>query len=123
MVKLVNPEQVIGERFHSVTLEIIREESRITRPRVRPADTFPKDMRVQFPRKLRELFPIGTKYLASVKVSQKRFSDGSPDGRPYLVASNISLIAESVPDSGLVAQVKAGSISGLAYVYKEEDTF
>ena len=112
----------IGEYIHSVTLEICREYG-ISRPRVKPTDHFPDSTRVEFPRKLRELFPIGTQYMVTVKVCQKHNADGSPKGEPYLRATNIGLIPESVPDEGLIARVKAGSISGLAYEYHWEKTF
>ena len=72
---------------------------------------------------MRELFPIGTRYKATVKVCQKKDAKGKPTGRPYLSASEVALLPESVPDAGLIAQVKAGSISGLAYRYVWEDTY
>jgi len=112
----------IGEYVHSVTLETCRDKI-VTRPRVKPIDHFPEATRVEFPRKLRELFPIGTQYMATVKVCQKHNADGNPKGEPYLRANNIALIPESVPDEGLIAQVKAGSISGLAYEYHWEEAF
>ena len=112
----------IGKHVHSVTLETCRDPG-ITRPRVQPVDHFLETTRVEFPRKLRELFPIGTKYMATVKICQKHNADGSKKGEPYLRATNIGLITESVPDEGLIAQVKAGSISGLAYEYHWEETF
>jgi len=112
----------IGKYFKGVTLETCCEPG-ISRPRVKPVDHFLESARVEFPRKLRELFPIGTQYMATVKVCQKHNADGSLKGEPYLRASNIGLIPESVPDEGLIAQVKAGSISGLAYEYHWEETF
>ena len=78
---------------------------------------------MEFPRKLRELFPIGTQYRATVKVCQKSDKNGSPYGKPYLYASDIVLIADTVPDKGLVAKVKAGTISGRSYIYDIEETF
>jgi len=109
----------IGEYVKEVKLEIIKEEKKgISRPRVRPVDSFDASIRVEFPRKIREQFPIGTQYLATVKVCQKHNADGTPRGAPYLRASNIELIPKSVPDTGLVAKVKACSISGLAYRYE-----
>lgn len=40
-----------------------------------------------------------------------------PISRPYLRASDIALMPESIPENGLIAKVKDGSISGLAYEY------
>lgn len=119
---IINAEDYIGEYVKGVTLETCIDPDK-SRPRVRPVDTFSNSIRVEFDRKLRELFPIGTRYKATVKVCQKHNSDGSKKGGPYLRASDIGLIPESVPDQGLIAQVKAGSISGLAYEYKFESTF
>ena len=115
----MNLSDYIGEYVKGVTLETCREHG-ISRPRVKPTDHFPDSTRVEFPRDLRELFPIGTKYMATVKICQKHNADGSLKGKPYLSATNIGLIPESVPDEGLIAQVKAGSISSLAYDYHME---
>ncbi|MFT4734104.1 MAG: hypothetical protein ACI9K1_001059 [Arcticibacterium sp.] len=115
---------MVGESLRGVLLETCTDLNKsISRPRVRPKDTFPADMRVEFPRKLRELFPIGTEYRATVKVCQKHNADGSEKGEPYLRASDIALIPKSIKDEGLVAKVQAGSISGLAYEYIHEKTF
>jgi len=116
MEKTVDIAEMIGEYVQGVTLETCHDND-VSRPRVRPLDCFQRDVRVEFPRKLRELFPIGTRYKATVKVCQKHTSDGKPKGAPYLRATDIGLIAESVQDRGLIARVKAGSVSGLAYEY------
>ncbi len=108
-------EDQIGRFFDCVELETCRDPT-VSRPRVRPLDKFNPDLRVEFPRHLRDLFPIGTRYLATVKVCQKTES-GKPKGPPYLRAYDIALISSSVPDEGLVARVRNGSISGLAYDY------
>jgi len=93
-------------------------DGHITRPRVRPVSHFPPDVRVEFPRSLREEFPIGTRFRATVKVCQKHWSsNGQPKGPPYLVASNIGVIVQSIPDPGLRAKLKPGSRSGRAYYY------
>ncbi|MFD1809933.1 hypothetical protein ACFSHQ_23495 [Gemmobacter lanyuensis] len=60
--------------------------------------------------------PLGTRFKATVKVCQKTV-DGEPNGPPYLKAYDISVIAASVPDEGLMAKVRKGSISGLSYEY------
>ncbi|BFM05839.1 hypothetical protein [Halioxenophilus aromaticivorans] len=122
MAKMIKAEDYIGEYVKGVTLETCRDPHK-SRPRVKAVDHFVDDIRVEFPRKLRELFPIGTQYMATVKVCQKHSADGKPSGKPYLSASDIGLIPESVPDQGLIAQVKAGSVSGLAYEYHFESTF
>ena len=115
---------MIGESIKGVTLETCSDLSKgITRPRLRPKDAFTTDVRVEFPKKLRELFPIGTEYKATVKVCQKHNADGSTKGEPYLRASDIALIPESIKDEGLIAKVRSGSISGLAYQYVWESTF
>ena len=118
----MNIDEMVGEYFKGVRLETCREK-KVTRPRVRAAEQFPEDTLVKFPRKLRELFPIGTQYKATVKVCQKHNADGSKRGKPYLDATDVALIPESVPDEGLVAQVKEGSISGLAYKYVWDESF
>lgn len=109
-------ELAVGEFFGAVELETCRDLG-LSRPRVRPVSEFPGDIRVEFPRTLREMFPIGTRYLATVKVCQKT-ADGKPKGPPYLRAYDIAVIAASVPDEGLIARVRMGSISGLAYEYR-----
>ena len=118
----MNLDDKIGDSFKGVVLETCRDV-KVTRPRVRATENFDADTRVEFPRKLRELFPIGTQYKATVKVCQKHNADGSKKGAAYLRATDISLIAESVPDQGLVAQVRSGSISGLSYKYVWDESF
>ncbi len=118
----MNLDNQIGKSFKGIKLETCRDE-KVTRPRVRPVEGFDACARVEFPRKLRELFPIGTQYIATVKVCQKHNKDGSKKGEPYLRASEIALISDSVPDEGLIAQVREGSISGLAYKYVWDETF
>ena len=118
----MNIEDYVGEYFQNVTLETCVEKSGISRPRVKPIDHFDQSVRIEFPRKLRELFPIGTRYRATVKVCQKTDRNGIK-AKPYLRASDIILIADSVPDKGLVAKIKAGTISGRAYIYDIEETF
>ena len=108
-------EDQLGRFFDQVELETCRDQN-VSRPRVRPINKFNPDIRVEFPRHLRELFPIGTRYLATVKVCQKS-QEGKSKGPPYLRAYDIALIPESVPDKGLIARVRKGSISELAYEY------
>ena len=122
MVDAIKAEDYLGEYVRGVKLETCRDPGK-SRPRVRAISHFDVDLRVEFPRTLRELFPIGTQYYATVKVCQKHLADGKPKGQPYLRATDIGLIPESVPDQGLIAQVKAGSVSGLAYEYSWDETF
>jgi hypothetical protein len=67
---------------------------------------------------MREEFPIGTRFCARCKVSQKR-GHGTDElkGAPYLSASDIEVIVPSIPDPGLRAKIKPGSKSGRAYTY------
>lgn len=107
---------LVGRFFGGVVLETCRDNS-ISRPRVKPVSEFHPETRVEFPRKLREIFPIGTRFKATVKVCQKTLN-GQDKGAPYLKAYDVAVIASSVPDEGLLARVRDGSISGLAYKYE-----
>lgn len=110
-----NIEPLVGMFFGHVVLETCLD-SGISRPRVRPISEFDPSTRVEFSRKLREIFPIGTQYIATVKVCQKHLN-GKPNGPPYLKSYDVAVIASSVSDEGLMAKVRSGSISGLAYDY------
>ena len=106
-----------GDVYEKVMLETCRDQD-VTRPRVRPVSHFPPDTRVWFPRALRTEFPIGTRFYATVKVSQKRHRhNGEPKGDPYLSASKIGVIVESIPDPGVRAKIQPGTTSGRAYYY------
>ena len=112
--------EIEGQVYYGVTLKTHTDDisSGISRPRVKPIDSFDESVRVEFPRNLRELFPIGTEFKATVKVCQKHNKDGRARGAPYLKAYDVSVIVSSVSNEGLIAKVKAGSVSGLAYEYK-----
>jgi hypothetical protein len=56
-------------------------------------------------------------FLQNVTVEICKDKSNSPKGSPYFRAYDISIIPESVPDQGLLAKVKEGSVSGLAYEY------
>ena len=99
-----NPEKHIGKSFGNVTLETYLEN--VSRPRVKAVDTFSGTIRVEFPRHIRDEFPIGTRFVATVKVSQKHLSNGAAKGPPYLVASDIGVIVGSIPDRGFKAKIK-----------------
>lgn len=106
---------VEGQVYQDVMLETCRD-SKVSRPRVRPVSHFPAETRVWFPRELREEYPIGTRFRATVKVSQ-RYTGGKAKGPLYLSASNVGVIVASIPDPGLRAKIKPGSKSGRAYNY------
>lgn len=80
----MNHQLIIGDKFDDVILETFIGKGS-SRPRVRPVENFDLDIRVEFPTKLREENPLGTRFKANVKVSQKT-RDGKPFGPPYLVA-------------------------------------
>ena len=83
-----NVDYKVGDYFTGVLLETFKE-ARISRPRVRPIEMFAEDIRVEFPRALREDNPIGTKFRALVKVAQKtNKKTGKIIGDPYLVATD-----------------------------------
>ena len=65
-----NVDYKVGDYFTGVLLETFKE-ARISRPRVRPVEMFAEDIRVEFPRSIREDNPLGTKFRALVKVAQK----------------------------------------------------
>lgn len=103
--------------LQNAIVEICRDKS-ISRPRVSPVNPDYKDVTVEFLRKLREQFPVKTQFVVTVKVCQKHNKDNSPKGAPYFRAYDISIIRGSVPDQGLLAKVKGGSVSGLSYEYR-----
>lgn len=113
--KVADLEKLVGRFFGHIELETCRDAT-VSRPRVRPTASLSPDIRVEFPRALREMFPIGTRFMATVKVCQKTL-DGRPHGAPYLKAYDVAVIAASVSDQGLMAKVRKGSVSGLAYDY------
>lgn len=106
----------LGNEIDNVVVETYLDQ-KVTRPRVRCVSHFPPEFNVEFPRKMREDFPIGTKFEALIRVCQKHFEDGTPNGPLYLRASNVSVIVSSIKDSGLRAQLRAGALSGRAYNY------
>jgi hypothetical protein len=117
-----DPTKCVDRVFESVTLETC-QDSDVTRPRVRPVDTFPDSVRVEFPRAPREDFPIGTRFRATMTVCQKHSdATGLPKGPPYLRATEIGVIVSSIKDKGLRAKLKPGSISGRSYYYVWEQS-
>jgi hypothetical protein len=111
---------IVGDKFEGVLLEtIIGEKS--SRPRVKPLEYFDRDIRVEFPRYLRDENPIGTRFRADVKVSQKT-KNNSPYGNHYLVASDDSIVKVGDFRTGKsIMSIKLNSASDRAYRYIEEE--
>jgi ferredoxin len=74
---------------------------------------------VEFPRSLREKYPLGTRFRADVTVGQKHWCNGIPKGPPYLSARPSSIVREVsyTPEIKIMAVPKPGSISGRAHDY------
>lgn len=107
----------IGDYYSGVLLETYTD-GRTSRPRVRALEHFLDGLKVEFPRALREEHPLGTRFKATVKVSQKHNRDGSLRGGPYLVASNNSIELEN--DYSPIRQIFAVPISDRVYEYVDE---
>jgi 5-methylcytosine-specific restriction endonuclease McrA len=112
----------VGDFYEGVLLETCRDEDKgISRPRVRPVNGLPQTMRVEFPRDLREKYPLGTRFRADVKVCQKHWQKGvhSPKGDPYLRAdtNTIRVVRDYTPTHVFFAVQQADSESGRAYEY------
>jgi hypothetical protein len=107
-----------GDEFERVVLKTFKGES-VTRPRVKPIDDFFDNMKVEFPRNLRENYPIGTTFIATVKVCQKHNKDGSLRGPKYLQAdtNTIDVHERSNSSKEEMAVQKTGTQSGRAYEY------
>lgn len=101
-----------GDHFEGLILETCRDSS-MSRPRVRPLEN--SDIRVDFPRKLREDYPLGTRFQADVKVTQKTRND-APYGKLYLAAKNVKLVDSYTPDE-IIRIIKIGDRT---YEYFEE---
>jgi 5-methylcytosine-specific restriction endonuclease McrA len=113
-----NVDYKIGDYFSGVLLETFKE-ARISRPRVRSVEMFAKDIRVEFPRALREDNPLGTKFRALVKVAQKtNKKTGKIIGDPYLVATDKTI--QLIKDYSPIKQIYAIPISDRLYEYTSE---
>ena len=111
-----NVDYKVGDYFTGVLLETF-VEARISRPRVRPVEMFADDIRVEFPRSLREDNPIGTQFRALVKVAQKTNKTTSKIiGVPYLVATNNTI--DLVKDYSPIKQIYAIPIEAGDRLYK-----
>jgi len=124
-MKLANDDLVVGERFEGVLLEVFRPESGsgTSRPRVRPVEGLPRGLFVQFPRRLREEHPIGTRFRADVKVCQRYDKQNGTPERMFLFATNRTIrLADNANVNSSVRAVRTpGSVSGRAYDYVFED--
>jgi hypothetical protein len=110
----------VGDRFEGVLLETFVEKN-ASRPRVRPIEYFDRDIKVEFPRKLREENTIGTRFRGDLKVSQKT-KDGIPYGQHYLVVTNNSI--EKVEEYSPIIKLKAiklNTVSDRGYKYIQEE--
>jgi 5-methylcytosine-specific restriction endonuclease McrA len=113
-----NVDYKVGDYFSGVLLETFKE-ARISRPRVRSVEMFAKDIRVEFPRALREDNPLGTKFRALVKVAQKtNKKTGKIIGDPYLVATDKTI--QLIKDYSPIKQIYAIPISDRLYEYTSE---
>lgn len=107
-----------GDFFEGILLETFRDGV-VSRPRVRPVELLPGRLKVEFPRSLREKYPIGTRFRADVHVRQKHWSNGVPKGDLYLRAENSTIRKIEEPNSKdlVFARQQRGTISGRAYEY------
>ncbi|MBY5371751.1 hypothetical protein HFO91_34195 [Rhizobium leguminosarum] len=99
--KMADIDKLVGRFSCHIELETCRDVS-ISRPRVRHSASFSPDTRVEFSRTLRDTFPVGTRFIATVNVCQKDV--GKPHGPPYVKACDVAVIAASVSDPGLMAK-------------------
>ncbi len=114
MIKLA-----VGEMLFSALVETCRDDG-ISRPRVHVlCDLIPDDWRVEFPRKLREENPIGSRFRADLKVCQKTNPDGSLRGQPYLRADTNTIIPieDYTPETAIRAIPRQGSKDPRIYDY------
>jgi len=110
----------VGDMFEGVLLETINED-KVSRPRVRPLEYFGNEIRVEFPRHLRENNPIGTRFRANVRVSQKT-KNNQPYGNLYLRADENSIIKiENFKPIRLIHAIKLNTASDRTYEYIEKE--
>jgi len=113
-------EMMIGEYRDDVLLELIRDVGK-SRPRMKPLSDFPDGCRVEGSTAVKSSFPLGTHFVARVKVCQKHKPDGSCIGNPYLrISSEIGVLVKTIPDPGLVARLDPTGVSGRKYYYVRE---
>lgn len=109
----------VGDIFEGVLLETFVDK-KVSRPRVRPLEYFGNDMRVEFPRNLREENPIGTRFRSDVKVAQKTINN-VPNGNPYLVATVNTIIKEDYTPNKALYAIKLNTSSDRSYEYIEKE--
>ena len=87
----------VGCYYDNILLQLIDDTGANSRNKIRvmPLEFFPNDMRVEFPRVLRNRFPIGTKFRARVKVAQKKDPRYDTPSKPYLIANPSSIKIEN----------------------------
>jgi 5-methylcytosine-specific restriction endonuclease McrA len=113
-----------NDEFEGVLLETCLDKG-ISRPRVRPfkSSVFPEDIRVEFPRNLREENPIGTRFIADLKVLQKtNKGTGGLIGAPYLRVNTktIQIDTSFIPESQVIA-IRQNTKSDRVYTYNLDD--
>jgi 5-methylcytosine-specific restriction endonuclease McrA len=110
---------VVGTEFEAALVETCTDAGK-SRPRVRALHPeIPDVWRVEFPRDLREQYPIGMRFRCDLRVCQKHNQDGSLRGQPYLFAdpSSIQTLTDYTPGSVLRAVRAPHSKSGRVYQY------
>lgn len=112
-----------GDWFDGILLETFLEPG-ISRPRVRPHETLPKDIKVEFPKAMRDEHPIGTRFRADVKACQKHNKGGSLKGGIYLRAdkNSIELINTYKPEHIIHSILNPNSKSKRAYHYSIDNS-
>ena len=95
-----------GSVHHNILLETIpnKGENSGSFIRVRPAETFPKDWRVNFPKSIRDSNPIGTRFRATVTVKLTRANSN----QPFLIArpSSIITLSEMLTSDSEISPIK-----------------
>ncbi|MDB5478100.1 MAG: hypothetical protein JWM96_595, partial [Alphaproteobacteria bacterium] len=113
-------EFIEGSTLSGVVLELVRDQKKgaSSRPRVKPIHDFLKELNVEFSTKLREQNPIGSRFVADVKICQKH-QDGKKKGPPYLRAyeNTIFLINDYNSPTNMKAIKKEGTKSNRVYTY------
>ena len=104
----------IGDWYSGILLTT-HKDAKISRPRVKPMEYFGEEMRVEFPRSLREQNPLGTQFRATVKVAQKHNKDGTLRGNPYLIADTGSIQIDE--DYSPLHQIYAIPVGDRLYEY------
>lgn len=111
-----------NDAFEGVILETCIDKG-MSRPRVRPykSTIFPEDIRVEFPRDLRQDYPIGTRFMGNLKVLQKtNKSTGQLIGNPYLRVDTKTIVIDDsfIPETQLIA-VRQNTKSDRVYTYNK----